>query len=260
MMSIIKISLKALGFATILASTSVYATNITVGGSSVSVDDRQYSDGSGDDAAYGGSAYNINQMNVSWSADNTITVDIFTDFANTSNYGRTNNNRFEYSGRKITYGDLMIGVDNGSDFNYAFSLGADRWNRYTFSDSDSGGLYKIDKTYSSTDWHSGAERDGIVSASTRGLTEIDSNSSWGVSQGKISFSFNVAGLSVFTNAQSLALSWAETCFNDDVGETFAVRRNRPVVGVPEPGTVLLMLLALGGLVYSRRNKNGHISA
>ena len=38
-MSIIKISLKALGFVALMAGTSVYASNLTVGGSTVSVDD-----------------------------------------------------------------------------------------------------------------------------------------------------------------------------------------------------------------------------
>jgi len=163
------------------------------------------------------------------------------------------------------YGDLMIGVDSGSDFNYAFNLTADRRVNSFFENSTTGGLYEIDNTWSSRDWHSNrngsANRNGIVSANTSGLSEIsNTNSSWSVSQGKISFSFNVAGLSVFTNAQSLALSWAETCFNDDVSETFAVRRNRPVVDVPEPSTIILMTLALGGLVYRRRNKGEKFTA
>ena len=250
-MSIIKISLKALGFVALVASTSVYASNLTVGGSTVSVDDRQ---SAGDNAAYGGSSYNIDQMDVSWSSDNTITVDIFTNFTGS-------NNQNYYNGRNILFGDLLIGVDSGSAFNYAFNLGNMRWNRSMFSNTSSGGLYAINGTYSSSDWHpynGGAHNYGAVSGRRTG-SELGSNNSWSVSGGKISFSFNVAGLSVFENASTLALSWAESCFNDDVHETFAIRRNRPVV-VPEPSTALLMLLALGGLVYRQKNKANKLSA
>lgn len=144
MMSIIKTSLKTLGFTALLASASVYATDISVGGSTVSIDDRE---SAGDRAAHGGSSYNIDQMDVSWSSDNTITVDIFTNFANLSHDGgtETHNNQSDhyYRGRNILFGDLMIGVDSGSSFNYAFNLGYDRWNQSTFDNSSSGGLYKI---------------------------------------------------------------------------------------------------------------------
>lgn len=273
MMSIINISLKALGLATLLASSSVYATNITVGGSTVIVDDRE---SAGDRDAYGrDSIYNIDQMNVSWSADNTITVDIFTNFANFVHDGdtETHNNQHEYYGKDIVYGDLLIGVDNGSSYNYAFNLGDMRWDQGAVSPTNSsGGLYAINGLYTSQGYHRDrngqASRQGAIAGATTG-SELGSNTSWGVSQGvnqwgvsqgKISFSFNVAGLGVFTSAQSLALSWAESCFNDDVSQTLNVRRNRPVTSVPEPTTALLMLLALGGLVYRRRSKGENFSA
>ncbi len=261
-MSIIKISLKALGFVALMAGTSVYASNLTVGGSTVSVDDRE---SAGDADAYGSdSVFNIDQMNVSWSSDDTITVDIFTNFANLNkNSGtETYNNRYGYYGKRIVNGDLLIGVDSGSAFNYAFDLGNMGWSRSAFSGTQSGGLYAINGTSSSRDRHynsnGSAYRNGAVFGNTTG-SELGSNNSWSVSHGKISFSFNVAGLSVFENASTLALSWAESCFNDDVSETFAIRRNRPVV-VPEPSTALLMMLALGGLVYRQKNKVNKLSA
>ena len=82
-----------------------------------------------------------------------------------------------------------------------------------------------------------------------------------VGDGKISFSFNVTGIQAFENATTLALSWAETCFNDDVHETFAVKRggNEPAI-VPEPTTIVLMLLALVGMVYRQRIKSNSFSA
>lgn len=273
MMSIIKISLKALGFATLLASTNVYATNITVGGSTVFVDDRE---SAGDTDAHGrDGTYNIDQMNVSWSTDNTINVDIFTNFANfVHDRGtETHNNQHEYYGKDIVYGDLLIAVDNGSSYNYAFNLGGMRWDRGEVSPTNSsGGLYAISGLYNSQGYHSNsngqASRQGAIEGATTG-SQLGSNTSWGVSQGtnqwgvsqgKISFSFNVAGLGVFTSAQSLALSWAMSCFNDDVSQTLNVRRNRPATSVPEPTTALLMLLALGGLVYRRSSKGKNFTA
>ena len=266
MMLIVKVGLKALGFLVLLASSSVMATDITVGGSTVTVDDRE---SAGDPNAYGNDdVYNIDQMDVSWSSDNTITVDIFTNFANLSHDGGTethnNQNSHNYFGRNIMYGDLMIGVDSDS-FNYAFNLSEDRRIQTGFENSSTGGLFNIENsnTWTSRQWHSNnngsAERNGIVSANTNGLTEINANSSWSVSNGKISFSFNVANLDVFKNAQTLALSWAETCFNDDVHGTFDVKRGG-IASVPEPATVVLMLLALAGIAYRQKNKRDSFSA
>lgn len=262
MMSMIKIGLKTLGFAALLASTSVYATTINVGGSTVSVDDRE---SAGDRDANGrDSTYNIDQMDVTWSADNTITVDIFTNFANFShnNNTETHNNEHNYYGEKIVYGDLLIGIDNGSSFNYAFSLGDMRTSQDAFGGTDAGGLYAIDGTTTSRDRHTNsngrARYDGDIFGNTVG-NEIGNNTSWGVSHGKISFTFNVAGLSVFENASTLALSWAESCFNDDVSGMFELSRTRPA-DVPEPATVVLMLLALAGIAYRQKNKRDSFSA
>jgi hypothetical protein len=262
MMSIIQTSLKALSFTALLASTSVYATDISVGGSTVSIDDRE---SAGDRDANGrDSTYNIDQMNVSWSSDNTITVDIFTNFANFThnNNTETHNNEHGYYGDNIVYGDLLIGVDNGSSFNYAFSLGDMRTSQDAFAGNSTGGLYQISGTTSSRDHHNNsngrARYNGAVFGNTIG-NELGNNTSWGVSYGKISFTFNVAGLSIFENASSLALSWAESCFNDDVNGTFAVRRNRPAT-VPEPASIVLMLLALAGIAYRQKNKRKYFSA
>ena len=206
-MSLIKISLKIVGFAALLASTSVYATDMTVGGSHVSVDDRE---SAGDIDAYGNdSTFNIDQMDVSWSSDDTITVDIFTNFANLAMYGNTetNNNQHYYRGNNIVYGDLLIGLDSGSSFNYAFSLGNMGMNQSAFAGTSSGGLYAINGTTSSRQYHTNgrrsAARNGAVFGNTVG-SELGSFNSWSVSDGMISFSFNVAGLSVFENASSIA--------------------------------------------------------
>lgn len=266
-MSIIKVGFKVLVLSAVLASTNTMATDITVGGSTVSIDDRE---SAGDSDAVGNdNVYNIDQMDVSWSSDNTITVDIFTNFANLSHDGGTethnNQSSHSYFGRNIMYGDLMIGVDSDS-FNYAFNLSENRGIQTGFENSSTGGLYNIENsnTWTSRQWHNNsdgsARRNGIVSANTNGLTEIDANSSWSVSHGKISFSFNVANLDVFRNASTLALSWAETCFNDAVhGEFDIARKNKPA-DVPEPATIVLMLLALAGVASRQKNKRNSFSA
>ncbi len=263
MMSMIKKSLKTLGLAALLVSANVYATDITIGGSQVSIDDRE---SAGDRDANGrDSTYNIDQMDVSWSSEHTITVDIFTNFANfTHNSGtETHNNEHGYYGQRIVYGDLLIGVDSGSDFNYAFSLKSGRWGNGQVNNSSTGGLYAINGTWTSRDRHNNsrgsARYDGDVFGRTVG-SELGSNNSWSVTPGKISFSFNVAGLDMFKNAKTLALSWAESCFNDDVhGEFDITRRNRPAE-VPEPSTLILMLLALGAVAYRQKNKRNSFSA
>lgn len=262
-MSIIKVGFKVLVLSAVLASANAMATDITVGGSSVSIDDRE---SAGDRDANGrDSTYNIDQMDVSWSSDNTITVDIFTNFANFShnNGTETHNNEHGYYGERIVYGDLLIGVDSGSSFNYAFSLGGMRTSQDAFSGSDVGGLYLINGTTTSRDRHTNsngrARYDGDIFGNTIG-NELGNNTSWSVSHGKISFSFNVAGLTIFENAQSLALSWAESCFNDDVhGEFDIARKNKPA-DVPEPATLILMLLALAGVAYRQKNKRNSFSA
>ena len=215
MMSIITNGLKVLAFGMLLATTHAHATDITVGGSVVSVDDRV---SAGDMSAHGGSQYDIDQMDVKWSSDNTITVDIFTNFANLSfgNGSKNYNNRNKYYERNIVFGDLMIGVDSGSSFNYAFSLGDMRYEKRAFTNSNSGGLYEIDYAFYSSQWHSGANRHGVVSAYTWGRNELGSNNLLSVGDGKISFSFNVSGIRAFQNASQVAFSWAMTCANDVV--------------------------------------------
>ncbi len=270
MMSMIKKSLKIFGLAALLVSSNVYATDIGVGGSSVSVNDRA-------DAGQGGSIYNINQMDVKWASDNTITVDVFTNFARNDGY-ENNLHKSGKNNNEIIFGDLLIGANQGNDsgYNYAFSLG-DFMNRNTsrfdwknLSDEKEGGLYAIDSTTSAGQFHDYRKRNGRMNhkgdvfGNTTGSEQNANSSFWSVSgnanTGKISFSFNVGGLDAFKNATSLSLSWAMSCYNDAVHSTFAVNRgNKPAI-VPEPSTIVLMLLALVGITYRQRNKRNLFSA
>ena len=153
----------------------------------------------------------------------------------------------------IVYGDLLIGLDSGSSFNYAFSLGNMGMNQSAFAGTSSGGLYAINGTTSSRQYHTNgrrsAARNGAVFGNTVG-SELGSFNSWSVSDGMISFSFNVAGLSVFENASSIALSWAESCYNDAV--TMDLQVSRTITDVPEPTTV--MIFGFGLIALALRKK------
>jgi hypothetical protein len=252
-MSLVKKCLKTISLVALLASSNVYATDITIGGSTVSIDDRE---SAGDQDAYGDdSKYNIDQMDVTWANDNTITVDILT------NFDYTRNNDYGYKGRKIVFGDLLIST--GSNYNYAFSLGNSRyWENNSFT-TTTGGLYAINGTTTSRDYHwknGGAARDGSVFGNTTGSELNSGSSSWSSNYKKISFSFNVGGISAFQNASSIALSWAMSCFNDDVHGQFAVKRPGNPNPVPEPATIFIMLLALAGLVFTRKKQANTFSA
>lgn len=250
-MSLVKQCLKIISLVALLATSSAYATDITIGGSTVSIDDRE---SAGDQDAYGDdNIYNIDQMDVSWANDNTITVDIFT------NFDYTENRRHDYKGKKIVFGDLLIKVGS-NNYNYAFKLGNLRGSKNQFNNSDVGGLYAITGVKTSNARHSGAERDGPVFGKKGGNLELNSGlSSWSSNLGKISFSFNVGGISAFQSANSIALSWAMSCFNDDVNTQLSINRPPPK-DVPEPATIFIMLLALAGLVFTRRKQTNTFSA
>tara|TARA_B110000211_G_scaffold79221_2_gene92870 strand:+ start:11737 stop:12531 length:795 start_codon:yes stop_codon:yes gene_type:complete len=264
MMSIITNGLKVLAFGMLLATTHAHATDIALDGTTVSVNDLA-------DDGEGGWVYDIDQMDVSWGADDTINVDVFTSFSTIRSNYRNSNNTY-YSGnpaKTIIYGDLLIGANNGTDsgFNYAFSLGDlyngwnTRFSRINRVNQQNGGLYAIDSTQSAGSYHSYSSDRGAVFGNTIG-NELNSNDSrWSATSGKLSFSFNVSGLDAFRDATSLSLSWAMSCYNDAVHETFSVNRgtNEPAI-VPEPTTIVLMLLALVGMVYRQRIKSNSFSA
>jgi len=276
-MSIIKKSLKIFSLTAILVSANIHATDITVGGSSVSVNDRA-------DDGQGGWIYDIDKMDVKWSSDNTITVDVFTNFA----YGDGKFNNYYSSGqnhKNIIFGDLLIGANRGSDtgFNYAFSLGdlnnsnSSRFDRSGLENETEGGLFAINSTESAGDYHGYNNDKGSVFGNTVGVEQNSGMSLWSAetervkhenkygdwrdySWGKVSFSFNVGGIDAFKNATSLSLSWAMSCYNDAVHSTFDIARKNKPAEVPEPTTIVLMLFALAGIAYRQKNKRNSFSA
>jgi len=275
-----------------LISAPVSATNITVGGSSVSITDTgvhatkgTVADQFGLGDAQGGTNYEIQNMEVTWSDSDQITVDIFTNFGhfnNDHNYGPKDNN--------IIFGDLFIGVDGDqgkSDF--VFSLGdliennsplADfyegnyqsNYARYydfnTGSREDQwqsvGGLYQRDNSQDVTvqDYH-GKNKNGVVFSRATGQELTNANTQWKIDNRSYSnhgefdiltFTFNVSGVSAFQSASQLSLAWAMSCFNDEIKSTLNVSR-APGQAVSEPSAVALFGLALAGLAYRRKQSS-----
>ncbi len=238
-------------------TTSVFASDLLV--------DTTISDAKGD--AHGGWQYEVDKMDVKWAKDGQITVDIFTNFVDYNNVKGTG-----YGNGNIVLGDLLMSTDGGNTpFNYAFVLSdSDRsqqkyWEKNHWDKT--GTLNEISSTVTSKEYHnnsSSVQRGQVLAGNTVGA---GSQNSWTVDRKNagslhnnfdvISFSFNVSGIDAFKNASQVAFSWTMSCANDVVAGVVDVTRP---TSVPEPATLLLMLIGLGFIVNSRKNKNKVFSA
>jgi len=273
-MTVLKNIFKILATTALLSSANAFSADFLV---DTSIDDTG-------DYVHGGDRYAIDKMDVKWADSGLITVDIYTNFVgnNAKSYGGNNKN--------IVFGDLLIGTGGANTpFDYAFVLSEgrngdykennDRW-VYDNSNNDyhrkdrhwdkQGTLTEIGSTKTSKDYHGdpsntangevmagntiGNGRQGAWSVDNYGDYYYDSNNN---KTDKISFSFNVNGIDAFQNASQLAFSWAMSCANDVVDGVVSV--NRPT-SVPEPATLILMLIALGIMAKSRKTKADKFSA
>ena len=267
-MSVIKNVIKVLAATALLSSASAFSADFLV---DTTIDDSH-------DPGAGGWRYDIEKMDVKWAKDDTITVDVYTNFVDYNNRRATYDRYGNFTGN-IVFGDLLIGT-NGADapFNYAFVLSdSDREDYYSSSRGDhwekQGNFTEISSTVEaggrdgyhrkSTSVQSGQ----VMAGNTVGQGQV---SDWSVDRNNagnnydnfdvISFSFNVNGIDAFQNASQLAFSWAMSCANDIVDGVVSV--NRPDGGtnkIPEPATWILMLLALAFMV-TRKNKANNFSA
>lgn len=235
------------------------------------------------DIAYGGENFIVDRMVVNWDNNDQVTVDIYT------NFGGYNNSEHPDSqdSRAIIYGDLLLGTTGSeSDFNYAFSLGeltslyngsdygwsdyygnvkTENHERYfkhaedTTSNYSTGGLYAINNTINSNEYHPyGGVRDGEVFGDIIDRNDKAATGNWGVKNSSsdfdvFSFSFNVATIEAFQNADQLALSWTMSCYNDAV--TALITKTKGSVPVPTPTSSVLILLGLALLYSKKRNNN-----
>lgn len=245
-MILIKNTLKVFTAALALAVASVSASDILV--------DTTISDAIGD--ANGGSKYEIQKMDVQW-VDDTITVDVHTNFVEYNNRGSY------YGGKKLTFGDLLISTgDKGTAFDYAFILteGRDKKFKYTNSFDSTGTLAAISSTVTSKEHHSNSSSvaNGQIRAGEIDTAEFSGRTGdWSANKYSgfdvISFSFNVNGIEAFQNASQLAFSWGMSCANDIVsGLVDVTQPGGSNNSIPEPSVIILMLTALGFLANRRR--------
>ena len=268
-MTVIKNVIRILAATALLSSASAFSADFLV---DTTIDDSH-------DPGAGGWRYDIEKMDVKWAKDDTITVDVYTNFVDYNNRRATYDRYGNFTGN-IVFGDLLIGT-NGADapFNYAFVLSeSDREDYYSSSRGDHWEKQGLFTEISSTVEAGG--RDGyhknsnsvqsgqVMAGNTVGQSQV---SDWSVDRNNagnnydnfdvISFSFNVNGIDAFQNASQLAFSWAMSCANDIVDGVVSV--NRPdgsTNKIPEPTTILLMLLALAFLAKSRNTKGSNFSA
>jgi hypothetical protein len=269
-MTVLKNIFKILATAALLSSASAFSGDFLV--------DTTIDDANND--AVGGWVYEIDKMDVQWADNDVITVDIYTNFVDYNNENGTGGyydryNRWHSNGN-IVLGDLLISTGGASTpFDYAFVLSdTDRQRDKYWEQShwdNTGTFTEINSTVSAKEYHNNSRsvQNGQVMAGNSVGDSLASD--WTVDRQNtganhdnydvISFSFNVGGIDAFQNASQLAFSWAMSCANDVVDGVVSV--NRPGGGstsVPEPATILLMLLALGFMVRNRKTKAKPFSA
>jgi len=259
-MILLKTVLKICTLAALFVSANVFSADFLV--------DTTINDSMGD--AHGGDKYEVSKMDVQWAVNDVITVDIYTNFVGHNNSSSAGN-------RGIVLGDLLISTQgDNTPYDYAFVLSdKDRKKNYS-RDYDHGvwdkhwdkqGTFtEIDSTRTSKDYHNNSNAvldgqvmaDGTVGTGQKSAWSIDNFGRYSGQMDKISFSFNVNGIDAFQNASQLAFSWAMSCANDVVDGVVSV--NRPSTNVPEPASLLLMLLALAFMAKSRSKKSNGFSA
>ena len=242
-MSLIKKFVKHLGLLAILSSSHLsYASDILV--------DTTIHDASSD--LHGGWRFKVDSMDVLWTSNGDITVDVYTNFVDY-------NNRITSGGQgNIVFGDLLLGTDGLEDnYNYAFNLTDGRYDNFYLAghDSNIGQLNAIGSTTTAKQYHgqqawvqNGPVLGNAVGQSlNQGAWTVDTQYA-SVGFDKLSFNFNVSGIAAFQNASQLSLSWAMSCANDIVSGVVAKVNTQ----VSEPAAALLMLLGFGAIGLQRK--------
>lgn len=147
----------------------------------------------------------------------------------------------ENSGR----GQLVSGFTN-SDLSYSNST-SNRHNQVVSLNSSTWGgdyqssSYSYDKVYYNGSGHNPTAGTGY--------------SDWTAGNNKLTFSFDVAGTALAT-ANQIAFRWAMSCANDIIEGLVSIKDKpgSPGTSVPEPQTILLMLLGMAGIAYRRKTQ------
>lgn len=222
------------------------------------------SDGHGYGDVIGGSMYDISGAKIT-RVGSVLTVTVNTAFA-----GHAGSDTFA-AAKGIGYGDVFLGdtwnpagtaadhytTDNSSNstiWDYGFNL-LDRW-------SNTGGTFKLYKLNGGTNaanilnsdsyitctgctYRNGQEVGVKTSSST--VADTGKTGTWTILKDQsLQFTINVSGTDL-ANFSSIAMHWGETCQNDVVEGIVRL--------TPAPGTMPLLALGLGALVWRRRRQH-----
>lgn len=170
------------------------------------------------------------------------------------------------------YAHSPVNPYDGKQYDRYYQQADNTTNTYNTSESNAGsGLYAINNTLSSApDYHTGGGVEiGQVFGDVTDRNDKAADGTWTVqTQGAdntgfdiFSFSFNVANIEAFQNADQLALSWTMSCYNDVVTALITKDKSTGPVPVPTPASSALILLALALLAHRQhRAVNIHFSA
>ncbi|MBL4941955.1 MAG: PEP-CTERM sorting domain-containing protein [Colwellia sp.] len=150
--------------------------------------------------------------------------------------------------------------ESPNQWQYAFDLGDSRDRSYGKNDKQQGDLrelyqgadYKKSLITTSSDrkWQAIKVSDNVLNAN------VGNGGKWWTKTNKdfLIMKFDITGTSLMTAAQ-LALRWQMTCANDIIEVVTNFKSGKPgPIPVPEPGTLMLMLLAGVGLFAARQKK------
>jgi hypothetical protein len=258
-------------------SISSFATDVT----GETIMDNYIGAGHSDDVNGKSYKYDIDKMVVSRDGT-TLNVDIFTAFYNDINYIKLGDlfmatssdssspwspfvNPWDPTGDQPYSNDryAKYGNNTGTDWNYVYDL------KKRGGTSGTGQLksgFSQNDLKMSSQLHSGARNNQAVRLINRDNHTIHSTSAWSVDDnysyaktaggtyngyGKVSFSFDVSGTALAT-ANQIAFRWAMTCANDIIEGVASFAPTTDSTAVPEPQTIMLMLLAMAGLIYRRK--------
>ena len=224
--------------------------------------------------------YDIDKMVVSRNGT-TLNVDIFTAFYNNiGDYGidlgdlfmaadesfNDGTSPWDPAGGQYSASDRYSDTNNntGTNWNYVYDLGGERDTISGTGQLKSG--FTTNDLKISSDLHGGARYNQAVRLADSNQT-THSSSNWSVDfynndgdayggrhdrkYGKVSFSFDVSGTALAT-ANQIAFRWAMTCANDIIEGVASFAPTTNSTAVPEPQTIVLMLLAMVGLTYRRK--------
>ncbi|XQW86048.1 PEP-CTERM sorting domain-containing protein [Thalassotalea piscium] len=224
------------------------------------------------------SSYDIDKMTVSRTGA-ILSVDIFTSFYN--NIGESGirlGDLFMAAGDSNVWNPNDLASDRfsqnnnknntGTNWEYALDLGSETGSRKTYG-GNSAWLRSVSANdlKDSNKFHGDSSRKHqVVMMGNNTAATNYGYSSWsmggiaytkeGINYGALSFTMDVTGTALET-ANQIAFRWAMSCANDIIEGLVSVAPtgaggNQANASVPEPETILLMLIGMAGIAYRRK--------